>query len=218
MGDKRNREICDMILATMITPFPQIVLDGLSNTLQEIEINFNDVNDINLCSHIIHDAHMSVITTRYQENAKMKFNSIVHKYIDKIRIKRRFVENLHILYKRYIVGFHKNSHVFMQEADTFATAWIDYESQRKQICKALLDSQSLWKCYQCNMMNNNNVNRCMRCHKGINPLMMPKLNNSDTFCVSKPFGLIQLSRNVSNTYMCMSSSLHSTSFALCVCD
>ena len=47
------------------------------------------------------------------------------------------------------------------------------------------------------MMNKYNINQCIGCKKGINPLMIPKQNKSDSFCVQKPFGLIKLDRNVS---------------------
>lgn len=186
--------------------FPKIVIEGIIKTLMDIEINFADANDIDLFNKICQDYLFSLSIAQSKIYQKMKFNAVVRKHIDKISMKTKFKENLLMLYDRVIDHCHGNItcgfyfvnnkyRLFMQDADELATKWIAYESTCKKICKSLLNSQSTWECFQCNMKNKHNDNRCISCNQGINPFMFAKQNKSDTFCVSKPFGLIQWKSN-----------------------
>ena len=191
-------------------------------TLIEIWTNFNDEKDIKLFHKIILDNVFSVRHTEVQEHQRMIFNSASRKYVGKVKSKKQFLHNMQILYRRYYnslasaiipnmfnglqkidnnnmynLPWYKN---FMQDVDMLANKWINYESEcdNDQQCKSsvLLSKELEWKCYQCFEMNSNNSNQCIRCNKGINPFLFSKYNKSKNFCVTKPFGLIKLDRNV----------------------
>lgn len=81
---------------------------------------------------------------------------------------------------------------------------IDIEHEKTEINKQLLLHKTKqlpkWKCFHCNSINsiciindkdvNNQTNNlCSTCKQGISPLFYAKMNKSETFCVTKKFGL-----------------------------
>ena len=182
--------------------FPDFVEKGLLQDLKIAEINLGDVNGMLLMSKMMVDKISCVYVVNQREKIAQTLSDVISKHIDKIKIKQRFIRNLQMLSYRCNVlcpTMHlvKNgTHEFTEKANRFAEKWIDYESTRQEECKLLFTEKTEWKCYQCGMMNKYDDDECVRCHKGINPLMIPKQNGSNTFCVKKPFGLIRLKPNV----------------------
>ena len=77
---------------------PKMVAQHLLEIFMQIELNFSDINDINLCYKIIQDTCTSVQSIKTQDRLRMKFNNIVCKYIHKVSMKKRFAYNMQILY------------------------------------------------------------------------------------------------------------------------
>ena len=59
--------------------------------------------------------------------------------------------------------------------------------------KKIVHNLKNWKCYQCNIIYQNYVRLCPQCTKGINPLLFIQHNQSETFTVDKPFGILHWS-------------------------
>ena len=188
---------------------PKIVVEGILEIFVQSEINFSDVNDVFLCYKIILDNVASVQMIQVQEYLMTISGNVVRKYTsnDEILLSKRFIRNLQSIFYRYFCSCMHTVGIprFIQQADQFAQKWINYESTREEECKLLFNTKTDWKCYQCNVMNKCTADQCVGCNKGINPLMIPKENKSNCFCVKKPFGLIRLNPNVCSICLSLSS-------------
>ena len=125
---------------------------------------------------------------------KVVFRCVDNKFVNSVAM-QNFAYDLYIMLRRYkrISEFEERKKLFQQDAEQYVSRWMQFESESKHICKSLLskNDQLQWKCYYCNFMNSNNMNQCVRCYKGVNPIWPARRNKSEIFCVTKPFGLIK---------------------------
>lgn len=188
-------------------PIP--IVDSLLELIIKDTFDFTNKDDRLWFSKIFWDRVYSVEMHDLYDQCVAPLKKAVSKYVVDINITdmraiREFADNLDTLFHNHTtrmhiyntshVNFNKQILLFEQNAEKYALKWIQFESESKRICKLLLSNnkyKSQWNCYNCNLVNENNINQCSRCNKGINPIFPAKQNKSQTFCVTKPFGLIK---------------------------
>ena len=186
---------------------PRAVTDSLIEMIIEFNFDLTNKDDKLWFAKIIADRVVAVD----MYHREYEWSTIVHKLVvepvDCVTSsieQRELVSNFYILLERHkengrlraqnrnkwLISFHQDAQQYLQKFSDAA------KSQSKEKCQSLLRTknnsiESRWKCYHCKLMNNDNVNQCLGCNKGINPLWPARKNESETFCVSKPFGLIK---------------------------
>ena len=190
---------------------PKPVFDNLKEMITNYDFDLTNKSDKLWFEKIVWDRVTSVSLYNICQEQYARVNTVVKECIERFDdfydflAKQALIDNLKILFDRHMLNFNDDRKegewysLFEQDSKTFTEKWTQYQSESKKICQSLLNQdnephgQWTWKCYQCTTMNcnDNNSNRCTECGQGINPLWIPKQNNSEIFCVSKPFGLIE---------------------------
>ena len=186
---------------------PASIVNNLMEMIIEHNFDLTNKDDRLWFATIVTDRLVADIFYHSIHGDKPILGKVVAKYIDKVSsasAKRQLADNLRILLNRYESGLKQRNELFEQDAQKYASRWVQFESQSKQINDSLLNinsnnNESKWKCYHCTLSNDDNVNECLGCRKGMNPLWPARTNKSETFCVSKPFGLIKWDCQVCST-------------------
>ena len=208
---KINMKCWDFLSLNCSTP----VINNLMEIFIEQNFDFSKEDDILIFSKIVADRRMAELMYREIEKNEIVINNAVVKCLANAhsnKEKRMLIDSLKILNIRHAFnarnqawrkrdyGYYKSydeitedyRQSFEQDATDYRDKLIKFESESKKVCKLLLGKNKQWKCYACDLMNNDDINRCLRCNKGINPLFPARQNKSQIFCVSKPFGLIHI--------------------------
>ena len=180
--------------------FPQAICDDILGLIDHLDLNLTVIDDIRLFIQLVHNRWQCISIKRSMYNSLTGRDKLIIPYLKKIKLKHRymFMHNYRCRLARLII--HNTIDFFMDfqklqaQVKIFVQKWINYHDERylSKICKVTMDVSNWreWKCYQCNMINDKHAFECKVCHKGINALYLAKCNKSQTFCVDKPFGLI----------------------------
>lgn len=200
--------------------FPSVVVNGLIQMIIDFNFDLMNKDDRLWLERIVTDRYVCVWAYGTQERLQSHVNQFIVKYVDtfdSFLAKDEWASDLHILFRRlalnpapirtirdnlnreYRLGTTNDNLLkeFRRVAKQVTVKWQQFESESKQLCHLLLNenNKSEWNCYYCNETNKSNINQCLNCSKGINPLYPARYNKSETFCVNKPFGLIKWNCN-----------------------
>ena len=189
------------------------VVNNLIYMIIECNFDLTKKDDRSWFAKIVADRWMGMLGYEMEECFGTLLNKTLAKYVDDVKYgiaKRELADNLYILLDRHKMEFFgKKGHnynlyqLFEQDSKAYAVQFIRFASKSNKICELLLsnNNKSPWKCYHCYFINKNSINECSRCNKGVNPLWPARCNKSESFCVTKPFGLIKWKYNVCLNYV-----------------
>ena len=203
-------------------PIP--IVDNLIEMVIEYNFDLTNKDDKLWFVKIVADRVVTVGKYDTEQKSMALLNQIVDEYLEDVKtrkLRRELVHNLFKLLRRhmdaqdiYNIIIHKTWDVlFQQEARQYAEKLIEFELKSKETRKSLLSTNDdnntklQWKCYHCNSMNHSSMDACLQCQKqfkkgiGINPLLLAKENKSETFGVTKPFGIIRWNCQVCLSYI-----------------
>ena len=177
--------------------FPQAICDHILGLIDHLDLNLTVIDDRRLFIELVSDRWLCIAVKHKMYNECMGVYQLIIPYWNKVKHRDMFITSclnflMHFSMQNGIE--YTNIQKLQPHVKTFANKWINYHDERylSKICKVILDVNNWheWKCYQCNMINDKHAFECIVCHKGINALYLAKCNKSQTFCVDKPFGLI----------------------------
>ena len=186
--------------------FPQAICDHMLCLIDYLDLNLTVVDDIRLFIELVRDRWRCIDLKHMFYKICMHMYQLIIPYSKKLKNRESFISNYQVLYLRFCLQNtdFQNVQAYVQ---TFVEKWINYHDEMylSKICNVILDVNSWheWKCYQCNMINDKHAFECIGCQKGINRLYLAKYNKSQTFCVEKPFGLINHSVSQQVCIMCV---------------
>ena len=166
--------------------------------------DFNDTNDVCLFKKIVADRCDCVARFKLMRQSELLLNEFLYENMNQEKLPGISEWTLYLRQDEFIncQDFPEIATLQLRVKQFIKQYKHDY-LQYKSTCKTLLnksnsnsndsgDGHSKWHCYKCGSINSKcEDDYCIKCNQGVNPLLFPRINKSNDFLVTKPFGLIR---------------------------